>query len=110
MICKKCIHNHICELYASHGMRIPNMMEFGGDRCVAFKDKTLFIELPCSVIPDKKIKLLNTEPHYQLKFDTTYKWTIIRHCWTLEEARRCEERARKEYKDLYGVEMEDEIC
>ena len=82
-------------------------MQYGSDVCIAFKDKTMFVELPGGVIPDKKISLLDAEPLYQLKIDTTYKWTVIRYCYSLKEARRCEERIRQEYKDLYGVEMED---
>ena len=107
MICTKCIHKDICEFYAYNGLRIPNMMQYGSDKCVAFKDKTSFIELPCLVIPDKNIKLKNTEPPYYLEIATTYKWKNVRLCMTLKEARRCEEQVRKEYKDLYGIEINE---
>lgn len=106
MICEKCIHKDICEHYAYNGLRIPNMMQYGGDKCVAFKDKTMFIELPCEVIPHKKITVENEEP-YLLKVETTYSWKVIRPCFTLKEARRVTDRIREEYKKLYGVEMED---
>ena len=41
--CKDCMHEKVCDYYAG------DLNEEGAEKCVCFKDRTRFVELPCKV-------------------------------------------------------------
>ena len=41
--CKDCLHDEACEIYAG------DLGENGAEKCVCFKDRNRFVELPCKV-------------------------------------------------------------
>ena len=41
--CKDCLHNEACDIYAG------DLNKDGAEKCVCFKDRNRFIELPCKV-------------------------------------------------------------
>lgn len=41
--CKDCLHEKVCDYYAG------DLNEEGAEKCVCFKDRNRFVELPCKV-------------------------------------------------------------
>lgn len=93
--CKDCMHEKVCDYFAG------DMNEEGAEKCVCFKDRTRFVELPCKVgeelyrvktVRGKKIVTetqLNQNTFWRIVFGGEYGKTVF---LTREEA----EKALKE--------------
>ena len=53
--CKDCMHEEVCSIFSS------DLNEDGAEKCVCFKDRNRFVELPCKV-GDTMYILTNDSP------------------------------------------------
>ena len=53
--CKDCMHEEVCSIFSS------DLNEDGAEKCVGFKDRNRFVELPCKV-GDTMYILTNDSP------------------------------------------------
>ena len=53
--CKDCMHEEVCSIFSS------DLNEDGAEKCVCFKDRNRFVELPCKV-GDAMYILTNDSP------------------------------------------------
>lgn len=49
--CKDCIHEEVCDIFAG------DLNEDGAEKCICFKDRNIFIELPCKIGDSVYVKM-----------------------------------------------------